>query len=134
MKAMSKPMQLANSSTRRFDAMAQDGLSVLLAGESNASASLVLKGSRAYAMSSYEEAQAPIRNALESQGHKVHYIRNHEATLSFPSSLKSLTAYDVVILSDIGSDTLLLHPDTFVRSRITPNRLGLLADYVRGGG
>src|SRR2546423_1626628 len=114
--------------------MAADGLRILLAGESNASGILVLKGIRAYALSSYEEDQAPLVNALISQGHKVDFIRNHEATLNFPSRLEALTAYNVVILSDIGADTLLLHPDTFQRSRITPNRLGLLADYVNGGG
>jgi uncharacterized membrane protein len=39
-----------------------------------------------------------------------------------------------VILSDIGSNTLLLHPDTFSRSRRMPNRCQVIADYVREGG
>jgi uncharacterized membrane protein len=110
------------------------GLSILLAGETNATASLILKGFRAYALSGYEEDQAPLENALVSEGHRVTFLRNHEATIKFPSSLEALDEYDVVILSDIGADTLLLHPDTFQRSQITPTRLGLLADFVRGGG
>ncbi len=37
-------------------------------------------------------------------------------------------------LSDIGANTLLLHPDTWLKSRRTANRLTLLHDYVAGGG
>ena len=40
----------------------------------------------------------------------------------------------MVLLSDIGANTLLLHPDTFDRSLPMPNRLALLRDYVQGGG
>ena len=39
-----------------------------------------------------------------------------------------------MILSDIGANTLLLHPDTFVRSPPLPNRLAAIRDYVRASG
>ncbi len=42
--------------------------------------------------------------------------------------------WDAIILSDIGANTLLLHPDTWLKSRRTANRLTLLHDYVAGGG
>ena len=45
-----------------------------------------------------------------------------------------MKAYDVVVLSDIGANTLLLPDRTFVRSERTPNRLELLANFVREGG
>jgi uncharacterized membrane protein len=38
------------------------------------------------------------------------------------------------VLSDIGADSLLLHPDTFVRGQRTANRLRLIADWVGAGG
>jgi len=38
------------------------------------------------------------------------------------------------MLSDCGSNTLLLHPDTFVKSESTPNRIAALRDYVAEGG
>ena len=38
------------------------------------------------------------------------------------------------MLSDLGANTLLLHPDTFVRSEVLPNRLHAIRDYVAGGG
>ena len=38
----------------------------------------------------------------------------HEAQRDFPQTPEGLAAYDAVILSDIGSNTLLLHPDTWI--------------------
>ena len=40
----------------------------------------------------------------------------------------------MLILSDIGANSLLLSPDTFERSQIRPNRLAAVEQYVRGGG
>ena len=41
----------------------------------------------------------------------------HEAQRDFPQTAEALAAYDAVILSDIGSNTLLLHPDTWIHSK-----------------
>jgi uncharacterized membrane protein len=49
-------------------------------------------------------------------------------------SLAALQSYDVIALSDLGSDTLLLHPDTFSKSVPTPDRLVLIRQYVEKGG
>ncbi|MCG8480537.1 MAG: glutamine amidotransferase, partial [Spirochaetales bacterium] len=46
----------------------------------------------------------------------------------------ALDEYDVIILSDIGANTVLLHPDTWIHGKTVPNRLQLLADWVRAGG
>ena len=59
---------------------------------------------------------------------------SHEAQRDFPQTAEALAAYGAVILSDIGSNTLLLHPDTWIESRRTPNRLRALKAYVEGGG
>jgi uncharacterized membrane protein len=48
--------------------------------------------------------------------------------------MAGLDGYGLVILSDIGSNSLLLSPDTFERSRSAPNRLALLRDWVAAGG
>jgi uncharacterized membrane protein len=52
----------------------------------------------------------------------------------FPATVEALAGYSAVILSDIGANTLLLHPDTFTRSVVLPNRLHALRDYVAAGG
>ncbi|STS82727.1 Uncharacterized membrane protein [Klebsiella pneumoniae] len=56
------------------------------------------------------------------------------AATDFPLTLEALQEWDAIILSDIGANTLLLHPDTWLKSRRTANRLTLLHDYVAGGG
>jgi uncharacterized membrane protein len=47
--------------------------------------------------------------------------------------MAELERFDAVILSDIGADTLLLHPDTFDRGQRTVDRLRLLVDYTAAG-
>jgi uncharacterized membrane protein len=59
---------------------------------------------------------------------------NHVAATEFPETAESLREYDVVMLSDIGANTLLLHPQTFERSTPKPDRLAAIRDYVGDGG
>jgi uncharacterized membrane protein len=40
--------------------------------------------------------------------------------------MEDLKKYDVVILSDLGANTLLLHPDTWLQAKSVPNRLSLI--------
>lgn len=106
----------------------------LLAGETWMSYGIHLKGFNAYNTGGYAEGQTEFVEALVGQGWDVDHIPNHRATETFPTSTGELAAYDVVLLSDIGADTLLLHPDTFERGQRTPNRFRLLDEYVTGGG
>ena len=53
--------------------------------------------------------------------------------MHFPDTVEQLQEYDAVILSDCGSNTLLLHPQTFKGVR-RGNRLVALCDYVEQGG
>ena len=49
--------------------------------------------------------------------------------------MESIDQFDVVVLSDVGSNSFLLCDETFLRSERTANRLRVLAEYVeRGGG
>ena len=58
----------------------------------------------------------------------------HEAAEGFPFAREGLAPYDAVILSDIGSNTLLLPPQVYLRSQTAPNRLKLIRDWVADGG
>lgn len=109
-------------------------LRVLLAGESWTSYGVHIKGFNAYYSGFYDEGGTPLIQALEDGGCVVTYQPNHVAATRFPNSMQALDGYDVVILSDIGSDTLQLHPDTFRTSLVRPDRLQVLADWVRTGG
>lgn len=108
---------------------------VLLVGESWVSATSHFKGFDFMITANYDTGLAHIRKALRTADITLTHIPNHLADREFPDSVEALSAYHVVILSDIGSNTLLLHPDIWLHSKVTPNRLKLLKEWVaRGGG
>ena len=107
---------------------------VLLAGESWVSATTDYKGYDAFPHAQVEVGCTELLAALRSAGHDVVHLRAHDVAESFPSTLDELDEYDVVILSDIGSNSLLLPPVVFAQGRPFPNRLKLLAEWVRRGG
>ena len=51
-----------------------------------------------------------------------------------PSTCRGLDAYDAIILSDIGSNSLLLPPAVWLQSKTVPNRLKLIRAWVEKGG
>jgi uncharacterized membrane protein len=71
---------------------------------------------------------------LKDSPFDLHYMPAHEAAENFPATLDDLSRYSAVILSDIGSNTILLHPHVWLRSETFPNRLKLLRDWVGAGG
>jgi uncharacterized membrane protein len=107
---------------------------VLIAGESWITHSVHIKGSDHFTTDSYEEGVHWLRQALERAGYAVEYLPNHLVPSRFPVALEGLRQYAGVIFSDVGSNSLLLNPESFVHARPTANRLDLLADYVAGGG
>lgn len=109
-------------------------LRVLIAGESWVTHSIHQKGYDSFTTTEYVEGVGSLRAALEGGGWTVDYQPSHVAARDFPATARALSTYACVILSDIGANTLLLHPDTFVRSKQLPNRLRAVRDYVRRGG
>jgi uncharacterized membrane protein len=93
-----------------------------------------VKGFNHFAASEYQIGIGPLRRVLEGSGIDLTHLPGHLVPTDFPATREALGAYDVVVLSDIGSDSLLLHPDTFLRGQRTPNRLRAIADWVEAGG
>ena len=108
--------------------------SVLIAGESWVTHSIHQKGFDSFTTTEYVEGVGPLRAALQTSGFEVDYQPAHVAAREFPATADALARYACVILSDIGANTLLLHPDTFAKSKPLPNRLESIRDYVRRGG
>lgn len=107
----------------------------LFVGESWVIHSIHMKGFDKFTETKYGEGGKWIIEALESADIEVDYMPCHIAAKEFPTSLEELEEYDVVILSDIGSNTLLLTEDVFFEGKTMPNRLQLIKEYVeRGGG
>lgn len=109
-------------------------IKVLLAGESWVSTGTHVKGFNQFSASDYQTGIGALLQALEGSDIRLTHLPGHLVPTEFPSTLEGLSAYDVVVLSDIGSDSLLLHPDTFLRGKRTANRLKLIAEWVKGGG
>lgn len=109
-------------------------LRVLVAGESWMTHSIHTKGFDSFTTSSYHEGGDAMLAALRGGGFEVTYQPSHVAANAFPDSVAGLGAFDAVILSDIGANTLLLPDRTFARSEPSGNRLQALGEWVRGGG
>lgn len=107
---------------------------ILLVGESWVSNSTHFKGWDYFSSTYYDVGCNYLTDALRAHGLDVEHMPGHEAARNFPLNAEGLEPYDAIILSDIGANTLLLHPDTFLLGKRTPNRLQLIANYVRGGG
>ncbi len=103
---------------------------ILLAGESWMSYTTHIKGFDAFYTSVYETGEKWIKVALENGGFEVDFLPNHLAGEKFPFDLDKLNEYSCVILSDIGSNTLLIPAETFSRSIPKPNRIKLIQNYV----
>ena len=108
-------------------------LKVLFVGESATIATTHIKGVDSFTQYSYSEGVRFIKPKLEEYGFEVVHLPCHEAMAKFPQSLQEMHAYDCVVLSDIGSNSLLFHPQV-LRSEPKPNRLELIKEYVSEGG
>ncbi|MGN9845961.1 glutamine amidotransferase [Nonomuraea sp. H19] len=108
--------------------------SVLVAGESWVSEATHYKGFDSFTSVTFHTGIDPLRDALTGNGIAVTHLPAHDVPERFPSSVRELSEWDVVILSDIGANSLLLHPATWVDGQRRPNRLKVLAEWVEAGG
>lgn len=109
-------------------------LTILVAGESWIRHTIHMKGFDQFHNTEYEEGATVFLDNLAADGHEVTYVRGHEISSRFPKIAQEIDRYDVVVISDIGSNSFQLPDETFLRSEMSPNRLGVVADYVRRGG
>ena len=107
---------------------------VLLAGESWVSASTHHKGWDFFSSTVYETGIRSLSEALGGSEIALEHLPGHLVPEKFPLTRSELDAYSVVILSDIGSNSLLLHPATWLSGKPMPNRLMLLKEWVLDGG
>lgn len=108
---------------------------VLFVGESWNTFSQHTKGLASYTTSGYQEGADQLLSVLAETGYTVDYMPNHVAVERFPYVVSELRAkYDAIILSDVPADSLLLPYAVFVKGERWPNRLAVIADFVRAGG
>lgn len=107
---------------------------ILFAGESWVSHTTHIKGFDTFTTCTYGEGAEKLLEALAKAGYDVTYLNNEVAAEKFPRTSEELSQYDAVMLSDIGSNTLLLSAGTFTRSEFLSDRCEALCEYVSGGG
>jgi len=107
---------------------------VLLAGESWVSTATHIKGFDQFPTVTYHTGADELVAALKDSDFDITWMPAHAAQRDFPQTIDAIQQYDAIILSDLGANTLLLHPDTWIHSKTTPNRLKLLKEYVAQGG
>lgn len=117
-----------------FKLRAKDPFRVLFVGESWIKHTVHLKGFDQFHTTEYEEGAGIFLRCLAEQGFDVTYLRCHEISRKFPTSVEDLSNFDVVVLSDVGSNSFLLTEDVFLRSRRQENLLSLIKTYVSLGG
>lgn len=109
-------------------------MKILLVGESWVSASVHYKGFNQFSSAFYEEGHKALSDALRNSGIDVLHIPSHAVATEFPETVGELDRFDVIIISDVGSDSFLLAPQTFIRGERMPDRLSVIRDWVRRGG
>ena len=91
---------------------------VLLVGESWVSAASHTKGWDSFSSVTFHLGAEPLVAALRDSAFALTYMKAHEAATEFPLNMDGLSGYDAIILSDIGANTLLLHPDEIGRAHV----------------
>jgi uncharacterized membrane protein len=107
---------------------------VLLVGESWISSATHYKGFDQFGSATFHLGAEPLAKALKGSDYELTYMPAHEAVEQLPFDMEGLDAYDAIILSDIGANSLLLPPEVWLHSRTVPNRLKLIKAWVEKGG
>lgn len=110
-------------------------MKVLFVGETWATQETHLKGFDSVSLCRVEmdPAKAAIE-VLRKAGIELDHMAGHLSAYKFPETLKELSEYDAVILSDVGSNTLMLDPVMMFQGIRKPNRLKVMVEYVKQGG
>jgi uncharacterized membrane protein len=107
---------------------------VLLVGESWVSAATHFKGFDQFGSVTFHTGADPLKAALAGSSFELIHMPAHEAGTQFPLEMRGLKHYDAILLSDIGANSLLLHPDVWLNGKPVPNRLKLLKQWTEEGG
>jgi len=109
---------------------------ILYVGDSAIKAVIALEGFDAFSfLEQIWDAGTLLQSALEACGHKVIRMLSHEAFHNLPETAEELADFDVLILSDISHDSILLYPGP--RRNNVPmgrNRMKEIVRYVQNGG
>ena len=99
------------------------GKRVLLVGESWVSEATHYKGFDSFTSVTFHSGADWYNGALRSKGHTVEQMYAHDVPARFPHDRAELASYDVIVLSDIGTNSFLLPVETWLQGKSTPKVL-----------
>ncbi|MHB1346080.1 MAG: glutamine amidotransferase [Candidatus Humimicrobiaceae bacterium] len=108
-------------------------IKVLFVGETVYISSKIFMGWDSFEMGRYWEHEGFFLKSLKYHDMDVTYIRTNNVSEGFPWTIEELKFFDVIVVSDVGSNTFLLSEKTS-RGERTPNRLKLIEQFVEEGG
>jgi uncharacterized membrane protein len=112
-------------------------IKVLYAADCEMQVITVHKGLDNYTFSEWIDDSTWLQDALASAGDiECRHVRIYDVMPSFPTTLEEMRAFDLIILSDVGVNSLSLLP-SFRPPHAVPmgeNRLDNLRRFVEGGG
>jgi uncharacterized membrane protein len=109
-------------------------MKVLLVGETWISATTHYKGWDSFSTVTYENGGEQFCANLRSEaGIEIGQLPAHLVPTAFPVGAQ-LEQLQVLILSDIGSNSVLLPPQAWLHGQPSPNRLTAVRNWVEGGG
>ena len=92
-------------------------IKTLLIGESWTVQIVETKGFDVFYANYYEEGINYIKPALTTDEIEFHHLPCHRISVDFPTTLKNLQEYDVILISDVGANTFLLPIETFLHGK-----------------
>ncbi|PLS31975.1 cytoplasmic protein [Bifidobacterium margollesii] len=107
---------------------------VLLAGESWIYSVTEFKGYDSFTSTKLEIGCEDLLRELRKAGHEITHLLAHDVPEHFPWTREELDRYDVVVLSDIGANSLALSNGVFALGNPSTDRMALLRDWVHDGG
>lgn len=109
-------------------------IKILYAGDYALISHTYIKGMNSWTSGQAFDERHFVMDVLTSiDGFEAEYLPTPYVSERFPSTLEEMKKYDVIILSDVGTDTLLLYPDIF-KIPMGNNRIELLSQFVKEGG
>lgn len=114
--------------------MANQNIKVLFVGETWAVTKIHTKGFDVIRLGGFDDYSVYLKNALKRYPDiEITHLPNHLVLSQFPRSLEELKAFDVIIISDTGRNTLTMYADIF-QVPMGADRLKMIQEYVEGGG
>ncbi|MEM2915128.1 MAG: glutamine amidotransferase [Candidatus Bathyarchaeia archaeon] len=117
--------------------MMKEQIDVLYVGDSEFECGIFIKGFNAFFVTDFHDDSHWLKDALlENPSIKVTHMQCHAAVNDFPRTTEELKRFHVLILSDVGSDTLVIYPGKLPPYRVPlgPNRLEAIEGFVHDGG